>query len=58
MPHHNNEILGKLKRAQSIQEIDALLAEAAMFEHAKPKTLRRQQRIADKRRAELEDEQP
>lgn len=52
----NNDILGKIKRAQSVEEIAALLAQVAMFEHASPKTVRRCQKFANRRKAELEDE--
>lgn len=53
MPRHTNDILGKLKRAATTGEIDALLAESAMFDQMSEKTRRRQQRIANKRRKEL-----
>ena len=56
MPRFNKNILGKIKRAQSLGEIDALLAESAMFEEMSDKTRRRQERIAQRRREELGDQ--
>lgn len=55
MPRHHNDILGKIKKAMSSGEIDALLAEAEMFKELSDKTRRRQKRFAQKRREELED---
>ena len=55
MTNLNAGIQGKLKRAQSKQEIDALLSEVAMFQNASPKTVRRCKRIAARRLAQLED---
>ena len=57
MPRQNHDILGRLKRAQSIAEITALLAEAETFEGVSEKTKRRYQRISKRRREELEDEE-
>lgn len=54
MPHHN-DILGKIKKAQSAEEIDALVAEAAMFQSASTDTRNRIQRKAALRRKELEE---
>lgn len=56
MTKRHNDILGKLKRARDVQEIEALLGEAEMFTGATDNTRRRQQRFADRRRQELEDE--
>lgn len=55
MPRHNNDILGKLKRATSEGEIAALLAELAMFMGASDGTVRKAKRLATRRREELED---
>ena len=52
---HTNQILSKIKRAQSRSEIDALLAEAEMFKNLSEDTHRRHRRFADKRLKELED---
>lgn len=52
---NRNDILGKLKRAQDLQEVAALVAEAEMFIGIRDKTLRRIRRIAQRRREELED---
>ena len=56
MPKFNRDIIGKLKRASTKEEVDALLAEAAMFDEVSEKTKRRHQRIASKRRKELDGE--
>ena len=55
MPHHHNNILGKLKVALDEQQILALLAELNMFAGASNRTIRKAKRLADRRRAELED---
>ena len=55
MPRHHNDILGKIKKASTPGEIDALLAEAEMFKDISDKTRRRHKRFADRRKMELED---